>query len=203
MFKHNSIKILAYFAHPLHLVIWVFFIFIAQNKLDVHTCKVDKLKEIFISTCLNVVLFPLLLVILAYRLQLVTSISLKEKKDRIIPLFGLMTFVFWAWRVAKEHECLHPLLKHFLFGIFLATILMVILNHFIFFSIFAVGGATIFYFFIAMSIVSQQVNVLLLTIIFLFLSLQTKYVLQQHKKNEIVVGFLIGFFSQALSFINF
>lgn len=51
---------------------------------------------------INTLMFPLLLMGLLKGLGFIKSIFLKETKERVIPLIGVMVFYFWPYLVAKN-----------------------------------------------------------------------------------------------------
>lgn len=51
---------------------------------------------------INTVIFPILLMLLLKGLGFIKSIYLKDVKERVIPLIGIMVFYFWAYWVVKN-----------------------------------------------------------------------------------------------------
>ncbi|GAA4449006.1 hypothetical protein GCM10023092_02460 [Rurimicrobium arvi] len=51
---------------------------------------------------INTIMFPLLLLALLKGLGFIKSILLKDVKERVIPLIGVMVFYFWPYLVAKN-----------------------------------------------------------------------------------------------------
>lgn len=51
---------------------------------------------------INTIIFPVLLMLLLKGLGFIKSIYLKDVKERVIPLIGIMVFYFWAYWVVKN-----------------------------------------------------------------------------------------------------
>src|SRR5690606_38276950 len=92
---------------------------------------------------INLIMFPLIATFLMKALGFISSVTMKEPRDRIIPLIATMIFYFWAYNVAKNVTPEVPLfLRSFLLGSFWGIIMIFIIN--IFFKISmhttAIGG---------------------------------------------------------------
>lgn len=145
-------------------------------------------------TAFNTIFFPLVTLLLLWKLKFVESIFLKTKKDRIIPLIANMIYYFWVYQVFSRS--LHaPLMLNVLFlGAFWGIILLFLGN--IFFKISmhttAAGGM------IGLMLVlmfAGQINFLIPFLIILLIAGMigtARMILNSHTPFEIWMGYLAG-----------
>ncbi|HTR30359.1 MAG TPA: hypothetical protein VMH27_13885 [Puia sp.] len=139
----------SYLFHPLFISSYVtaFLLFVhpmAFSEFD-HLTRVFRL--ITIISC-NV-FFPLFSVFLMWRLKLfVTSMYLRDQKERIVPYIIAMIFYWWTWNLFKNLPDTPELAIRFLAGSFLALVGAFLCNIWFKISIHtvALGNALMFFF---------------------------------------------------------
>lgn len=156
---------------------------------------------------INLVLFPLLATILMKLLGFVSSITMKEPKDRIIPLIATMIFYFWAYNVSKNITPEVPLfMRTFLLGTFWGVIMIFIIN--IFFKISmhttAIGGTIGI---LLVMIFYSKVDILPLLVIGILIAGligTARLILKEHIPFELLLGYIVGMLVQigAYVFLN-
>lgn len=144
--------------------------------------------------------FPLLTVFLLWRLKFIQSIHLKTQRERIIPCVAANIFFFWAYYVSRQIE--NPtLFTQFLFGVFIASAIMLIANSFIKVSMHAIGIAGATSFLIYLGIWSGMALGLPITIAVLLCGIvcSARLLLSAHQPYEIWWGITIGIISQIIA----
>lgn len=144
------------------------------------------------------IFFPLITLLIAWKLKFVESIYLKTQRDRIIPLIAVMIYYFWVYQVFKRH--FHaPLMLNVLFlGSFWGIILLFIGN--IFFKISmhtTAAGGMIGIMLILMF--TGQVNFLIPFLIVLLIAGligTARMILNAHTPLEIWLGYFAGLVAQ-------
>lgn len=147
----------------------------------------------------NLVMFPLLATLLMKALGFISSITMKEPKDRIIPLIATMTFYFWAYNVASNLQPEVPFyMRVFLLGSFWGVILIFIINIFFKTSMHTTAiSATVGI--LLMMILQLKIDVLWIIIAMIFLAGiigSARLILKEHLPFELVLGYLTGFLVQ-------
>lgn len=153
---------------------------------------------------INLVLFPLISTLLMKALGFISSITMKEPKDRIIPLIATMIFYFWAYNVSKNVTPEVPLfLRSFLLGSFWGIIMIFIIN--IFFKISmhtsAIGGTLGI---LLLMIFYSKVDILPLMFVAILLAGiigTSRLILKEHIPFELLLGYVIGLLVQIGAYI--
>lgn len=88
-------KIFSYLFHPVFVPVYiVFFMLFVHPYLFAGTSSWDKTRVLLMAVMMFT-FFPVITVLLLKALNFISSIYLKTKKDRIIPLIASMTWYFW------------------------------------------------------------------------------------------------------------
>jgi hypothetical protein len=93
-------------------------------------------------------------------------------------------------------------LKYFYFGIFIATSLGLIVNNFIKVSLHAIGISGLLMAILLVSINYPSINLiwLLFVIIIASIVVSARMIVSDHTKQELIVGFVIGLFTQLIAY---
>src|SRR5699024_1104378 len=75
------------------------------------------------SVIANAVVLPAFTVFLLKQLKFISSVQMHKRQDRIIPYIAIMTFYFWTYLVFKKQIMVPEIMKSFLLGNFIASIL--------------------------------------------------------------------------------
>ncbi len=154
------------------------------------------------NLALNTILFPVITVLLLKALHFISSIHLRDKKERIVPLMATMIFYFWTYWIFKNIEA--PLaLRVLLLGAFWGIILLFLVNIFTKISMHtaAAGGA------VGIMIVLLFISQVNLTIPFLLVLLvagligSARLVLLAHRPVELWLGYGLGVAAQLLAYL--
>ncbi|KXK44200.1 MAG: PAP2 superfamily domain protein [Bacteroidetes bacterium OLB11] len=147
--------------------------------------------------------FPLLVVILLWRLKFIESIYMKGDKERYIPLIASMLFYFWTFWLFHKQLAAPAVLQSFLLGTFLTTVGVFLFTLFSKVSMHTAAFGGLFSFALILSFRAFQNSLLLLIVAILLSGLiaSARLYLKAHNTNQVNTGFLIGFFAQFISFI--
>lgn len=157
--------------------------------------KIDWLLTLFINT----IFFPLLFVLLLKGLGFIKSILMKEPKERIIPLIGVMIFYFWVYFALSKDTALPIIAKSFLLGNYWSIIALFVITIFIKISMHTsgigalLGMATLFIFTKTNNI---DVNFIFVILCITALVFWARYKLKAHSNIELIIGLGLGILTQ-------
>jgi hypothetical protein len=164
----------------------------------------NKLQTVIIS-CINLVAFPLLTVLLLKALGFIDSIFLRTRKDRIIPYMACGIFFFWAYTVFKKQEIYPSIMPIFILGVFLAASAALIANIYFKISMHAIGmGGWLGIFFV----IAKENSMLMTWPISVALLITgvvctARLLVSNHTQRDIYVGLIVGFLAQVIAaFVN-
>jgi len=146
--KYVSIpaKLLSYIFHPLFIPSYIFIMvaYLLPYEFAGITSKGLQLK--FFGLFWTTAFFPALVVFLLWRLKFISSIYLREKKERIIPYVTTTFFYWWMYYLSRNFTDQPEAFKAFYFGIFISASVALTLNNVFKISMHAlgVGGALAF-----------------------------------------------------------
>ncbi|MBX9449307.1 MAG: hypothetical protein KL787_06160 [Taibaiella sp.] len=148
---------------------------------------------------LNLVMFPLVATLLMKALGFISSITMKNPKDRIIPLIATMIFYFWAYNVAKNISPEVPLyMRVYLLGSFWGIIMIFLINIFFKVSMHTTAIASTVGILIMM-ILQLKIDILwiiIASIVLAGLVGTARLILKEHLPFELVLGYITGFLVQ-------
>lgn len=194
-------NLLSFVFHPLFIpgYITAFLLFVHPYVFSGFNEKVRILR--FISVVLLTAFFPAFVVFLLKQLQLVSSIYLKNQKDRIIPYIASMFFFFWIFYVSRNLPDSPPVFVTMLLGVFIASIAALMAN--IYFKVsmhaIAMGGMVCFFTFLSMEGVFSMGIYLSAAIFIAGLICTCRLLVSDHYPFEVYAGFLLGIISQAIA----
>lgn len=154
--------------------------------------------RVLLVVAFNAVFFPLLSVILLKSLGFISSIQLREQKDRIIPFISAGIFFFWTYTVFKEQAGFPALIRIFLLGIFLASSLGLLINIFIKVSLHAIGMGGWVGFFLIIALEGSMLMTWPLAVVLLItgLVMSARLMAKAHDGVELAAGFVAGIIAQ-------
>lgn len=164
----------------------------------------DKLLEFLAALFISTV-FPLISVLLARALGFISSIQMKDAKDRIIPYIATLTCYFWAWRVFQYKGSPMPM-DAMIFGVFLSTSAALVLNSFLKISMHTIGvGGLVAFMAIACYRDGGAAAPMFLALAILIAGLvwTARLIVSNHTTPELVLGFAVGVAGQLLGMAFF
>ena len=195
-------KLFTYVFHPLFLPTYVFLWLVFRFPLEFPGITPETLMLRKIIVFIMTAFFPAFAIFLMGRLQMIESIFLRKERDRIGPYVITMIFYWWMWYLSRYFLDQPVVLKFFYFGIFITTILGLILNSFTKISMHAMGVGGVFIFVILTCIHYQfhlGTDIAVVTLI-TGLVCTSRLLLKHHTNFEIYLGLFVGVLSQLIAY---
>jgi hypothetical protein len=146
---------------------------------------------------------PAFAIFLLWRLQFINSILLKTQKERIVPYIIVMFFYWWMYYLSRNFTDQPIVLRFFFMGIFLSTVVGLILNSYLKISLhgMAAGGAVtaigLFSWYYAIPLWIYLIPAVLLA----GLIATARMLVSDHSNREIYLGLLMGAACQWLAYV--
>jgi hypothetical protein len=146
---------------------------------------------------------PAFAIFLLWRLQFIRSILLKTQKERIVPFIIVMFFYWWMYYLSRNFTDQPIVLRFFFMGIFLSTVVGLILNSYLKISLhgMAAGGAItaigLFSWYYAIPLWIYLIPAVLLA----GLIATARMLVSDHSNREIYLGLLMGATCQWLAYV--
>jgi hypothetical protein len=217
-----SAQIISFLLHPVFLPVLSFLLLYHTGPENFATKNPRVQAQWFSMIVINTVVFPLVLILLLKGLGFIKSIHMKEQRDRVIPLIGIMVFYFWAYLVAKNGALvtkayhmgfywvdlvnlkLNLLLgRAYLLGFFWGIVAVFMIS--IFFKIsMHTSGAGSFLAVVTILMIATKSFLLLPLVLGLVAAVLIGWgrsTLQAHTRAELWSGYLVGFFVQMAAYV--
>ncbi|GAB3427067.1 hypothetical protein [Niabella aquatica] len=146
LFLRLAAGFLSYAFHPIFVPLYLIaFLLFAEPFLFIGASPQEKVLTLG-QAIINYTFFPLVSVLLLKGLNLISSIRLKDRKDRIIPFIVCNIWYFWMWYVWRGLPDAPRYLIVFALGVFLASSIGLLTNIYVKISMHAIamGTATAF-----------------------------------------------------------
>lgn len=148
---------------------------------------------------LNLVVLPLVSTLLMKALGFIGSITMKNPRDRIIPLIATMIFYFWAYNVAKNTNPEAPFyMRVYLLGSFWGIIMIFLIN--IFFKISmhttAIASTVGILLLMILQLKTDILWIIVASIILAGIIGTSRLILKEHLPFELILGYITGFLVQ-------
>ncbi len=194
---------ISYVFHPLFIPTYFFIYLMYLVPFEFAGITDWQLKLKLFSVFWLTAFFPAFAVFLLWRLKLSDSIFLRTRKERIIPYVITMFFYWWMYYLSRNFTDQPLALKYFYFGIFIASAIGLTVNNFIKVSLhaMAISGLLMAVILVGVYYPVNNLTWILMAIVFAALVVSARMVVSDHTKNELIVGFAIGAFTQVAAFI--
>ncbi len=196
-------KIVSYLLHPLFIPTYIFFWLVSRFPFQFEGITPQILFFREFNVFWMTAFFPAFSVFLLWRLKLIDNIHLRTQRERIVPYIITMMFYWWMWYLSRSSAFSDQpaVLQYFYFGIFLTTVLGLILNSFIKISMHAMGIGSAFLFVLFVCFINQTLLGVDLCIVTLLTGLvcTSRLLLNQHSNAEIYGGLFVGALCQWLA----
>jgi hypothetical protein len=191
----------SYLFHPLFISTYVMAFLIFAHPMAFS--EFDHLTHVFrFITILSCnVFFPLFSVFLMWRLKLfLTSMYLRDQKERIVPYIIAMIFYFWTWYTFKNLPDTPEIAIQFLAGSFLALIGAFLCNIWFKISIHTVALGNALMFFFLFSFTDDYASGLYLSIVLVITGLvaSCRLLVGHHTRFEVWAGLFVGILAQLI-----
>lgn len=199
-------QVISYVLHPLFIPTIVTFLVLQAMPEYFVTFKQESIRLPFDTLYFRVIsislVFPLLVVLLSWRLGFVSSIYLQSQRDRIIPYVGTVIFYFWAFYTFKRQGIAPPFFNAFFLGTFIAIIASFIANIYLKISMHTIGWGGVIGFLLSL-MWGMHMNVTFPLIITFFVAGivgSARLILHAHNRPEVNAGFIVGIASQLIAY---
>jgi hypothetical protein len=194
--------VISYVFHPLFIPTYIFIFLMYQVPYEFAGITDYQLQLRLFSNFWLTAFFPAFAVFLLWRLKFSESIFLRTQKERIVPYVITMFFYWWMYYLSRNFTDQPLVLKFFYMGIFIATVIGLILNNYFKISLHAmgVGGALAAIILFALYYrvplgVSMSVAALITGIV-----CTARFLVSDHTNKEVYTGLFVGIFSQLIAY---
>ena len=206
--------------HPLLITSYVLIISLLVNPYLYGVQDTKSKGVILISVFLLSFFFPVISVLMMKALGLITSLDMKDKKERIGPMIATAIFYLWLYINIKDNTVIPGAFSFFVLGATIALFLSFFINTFQKISLHGVGMGG---FLVAILIIGYQfsygsfiidppggkayhINIFLLYILAILIvgiTLTSRLILGAHNKDQLYGGLFIGAASQLFAYALF
>ncbi len=195
-------SLLSFLFHPLFIPTYIFLFLMKQFPYEFADITDFQLSMRLFGVFWLTAFFPAFAVFLLWRLKFSSSIFLRTQKERIVPYIISMFFYWWMYYLSRNFHDQPIVLRFFFMGIFIATVVGLILNNYFKISLhgMGVGGATtaiILFAFYYHSSVGAAIS----TAVFICgMVCTSRFIVSDHTNKEIYTGLVVGIGTQLLSY---
>jgi len=152
---------------------------------------------------INSFIFPVLTVLMMWKLDFIKSLEMFDRQDRIFPMIAMMFFIFWTYLVIGRLE-FPELFSDIFLGTFLATVfafILTVMGDKI--SLHGIGmGVLTVIALISVNVTNYNVIPFVFVVIMLAgVVLASRLLLRAHTEREVYWGYMTGFTAQMLAFV--
>ncbi len=193
-------KIIAFLFHPLILPTYAFLLIYWTNPLLFSNYDTTDLSKIFLTVFINTFLFPVIAILLIWKLGFVKSLQMDSQQERIVPYITSGAMYIWTYVVFRKSG-LPEILNIVLLGATITLFACFLINIFRKVSIHTASMACLFLLTLAMCLLSQDDYSFLLMAIALLAGIvgSSRLLTGAHNLPEITLGYFIGLMSQLVA----
>jgi membrane-associated phospholipid phosphatase len=199
-------KFISYIFHPLLFSTYatICIILAIPHLFGNYTPKAQGLWVILVF--LLTFIFPVVWLLMMKKLQLVSSLELDDKKERIIPYIATATFYMWTYRMfhpsPSNVQFSNELISIMLLGAAISIFIGFFINIFLKVSLHAIGVGSFF----AVTLIILKYSDYNLTLLIIGSIIvagvvgSARVALGAHEPKEVFLGYLVGFTGQFIAF---
>ena len=199
--------------HPLLIPTYIFLILVGVNPYLFGTSALGESRAMsnLILIFLDTFLIPAVAVLIMVKLEMINSVMMREKTERIGPLLLVMVLYFWIfWNFSKSNQT-PTIFTSFLLGVVIALVIAFVINLLDKISLHATGmGGLVAVSMITLGLFGPNglsiggVNVgltllVLLTVLLAGVVASARLALGAHDRLQLYTGYLVGFVSQVIA----
>lgn len=204
---HPALRAMAHFFsyifHPVFVPVYVVAILLfIEPYLFIGASPQQKIFNL-LRAIVNYTFFPLISVALLKALNFISSIKLKERKDRIIPFIVCNIWYFWIWYVWRGLPEIPRELVLFSFSVFMASSIGMLFNIYLKISMHGIALGTTLSFLCYLSFYADaNLTVWLALATFITgLVCTSRLILAEHTPAEVYWGIAVGLLAVIISYI--
>lgn len=195
-------RILSFLLHPVFLpsLLFAWIYFLNPELFYGFSAKQKGLQ--FISVAYISLTFPILTVLLLWKLKFIESIHMHELKERYGVLIASMLFYFWVFWVFHKQFQSHLLIQTLLGGVFMTTVLVFLASILYKISMHTAGWSSAMTFAGVLAFHHLPYSLLLLIVTVLLAGLigSARLNLKAHTMQEVYSGYMAGLTGMLLSY---
>ncbi len=195
-------KIISLVFHPIIMpTIGLLILFNTQTYINYAIPK--ELKQfILLLIIMSTLIMPLLIILLLYSKKYISSILIKNRKERLLPyIFTILFYIFSLYMLTKVP--VPPIIFKFMIGTTISVIVATLINIKWKISAHMIGLGGLFgALFCVSAILTTNVTLYIIAILVVTgLVGSSRLILKSHTPSQIYLGFLLGIISQIVSFL--
>ena len=185
-------KLISYIFHPLLMPTFGFLI-LFNSGTYLSFLDTDVKKMIFLLVVLSTLIIPLLLTLLLYYQKMVFTVSMPERRERIVPL-GIVLFFYVFCFVLLQKTPIPPIFHAFCLASIIAVLLSLVitLNWKISLHLVGLGGLTGLICFLIITMRIDLEFYLIMTILAAGLAGTSRLLMEAHVPSQVYYGFILG-----------
>ncbi|MGB3074047.1 MAG: hypothetical protein WBB36_01930 [Chitinophagales bacterium] len=195
-----SAKFISYIFHPLILPTYAFLLIYCTNPLLFSSYDSGELVKIFLTVFINTFLFPVIAILLIWKLGFVASLEMESQQERLVPYITSGAMYIWTYVVFRKSG-LPEILSIVVLGATITLFACFMITIFKKVSIHAASMSCLFILTFAMCLLSQTDYSFLLMAMALTAGIvgSSRLLTGAHDLNEISLGYFIGLMSQLVA----
>jgi hypothetical protein len=195
-------KLVSYIFHPIFIPTYFFIYLMQYFPYEFAGITEWQLKMRFFGVFWLTAFFPAFAVFLLWRLKFSDSIFLRTQKERIVPYIITMFFYWWMYYLSRNFTDQPDALKFFFMGIFIATVVGLIVNNYFKISMHGMGVGGIATAFILTSFHYETANGIPISIALIVTGLvcTARLIVSDHSVKEIYTGLFAGVLCQLIAY---
>ncbi len=190
-------QFISFVFHPLLLPTYSFAFIIYTNPFLFGNYSLKQLGGIIIAVFINTFIFPVIAILLMYKLGFIKSLYMQEGRERLIPFFGII--VFYIWTFMSFRKSVYPeILNIPLLGACFAILISFLITLFKKISLHTVGMGSLVGLMIVLCLISNYNFIEYLSIVILLAGIagSARLSLDAHDPVEIYSGYFVGIICQ-------
>ncbi len=203
-------------AHPLLMILYVLFIYVAVNPYLFPYSGEKTFGALVLVIFFTSIMFPALVVLLFWKTELISSVTMRERTERIGPLIATMILYLWLFLNIRTNSTIPIPFSSFVLGALVSIVMAFFINNFTKISLhgIGVGGLLIgvIYIIITHGRGYAEVplpngstlylhNLILMSIVVVVTgaTLSSRLYLKAHSRQDILGGFVVGCLGQFIA----
>lgn len=194
-------SLLSFLFHPVFIPVYFLLFLLYVHPIHFLGYTGPQKKIVLLQSIALFTFFPLVTVALLKALGFISSIQLKEQKDRIIPLVASGIWYFWIWYVWKNIPGQPSVTIHYALGVWLSSVAALMLNTKFKISLHAIALGTTLCMLLWMAFHEQLFFGLWLSVAILIMGTvcSARLLVGEHRPSEVYWGLLTGALSLLLA----
>lgn len=210
----STASILSYVFHPIFYPPVLLILYLMTNPIEFGISEPFEDMVLIFQTVINCTLLPLISILIMWRVNLIPSIQMDDKMDRIGPYIAVMIFFIWYY-LSVDLYGVAPVFRLYILGGIVSLIAVFIINIFSKVSLHAMGIAglatnllisyagfgyeKLILPYAGKYLQIEYSTILSIVLLIVFIVLLSRLYLKKHNLAELGGGLLLGVFGQIIA----